>query len=242
MIIGENSPLRRLPLLNRKQTLFLDGIRYSIEMADLSYCRLRETLYNMSINCCNSLPNNHINTVSAVLDAWSIIDSVDRLRGLLYLAKFVKKDSLPIDDPLKQYMENVRLLRNSIQHIAQRIDMMISKNLTILGSLSWFTCTDSTEMRGVCCTLVAGTVIHNSEHPFVNPCGKNIELPVDLITLSASGYSVCFSELMNYIRIMVKDFEDQLSQKTSELPKAGADFLVCVHIRPSEEQKDKQQI
>lgn len=159
MIIDKNSPLRRLPLLNRKQTLFLDGIRYSIEMADLSYCRLRETLYKMSINCCSSLPNDHINTVSAVLDAWSIIDSIDRLRGLLYLAEFVKKDLLPNDDPLKQYMDDIRLLRNSIQHIAQRIDMMVSKNLTILGSLSWFTCIDSKEMTGVCCTLVAGTVI-----------------------------------------------------------------------------------
>ena len=42
MIIDEGSPFRRLPSeLDRRQALFLDGIRYSVEMADLAHTRLR---------------------------------------------------------------------------------------------------------------------------------------------------------------------------------------------------------
>lgn len=244
MIIDENSPLRRLPVLNREQTLFLDGIRYSIEMADLAYCRLKETLYEMSINCGNQLPNKHIhvNIVSSVLDAWSIIDSLDRLRGFLHCAEFVKKDSLPNDDPLKQNFNTVRNLRNSIQHIPGNVDKLISKNQTILGSLSWYTCLDSKEMKGLSCTFAAGTVLQNSALPFVNPAGKNIELPVDIITLSASGYSVCLSELMKYIKLMVMDIEKQLSQQTLGLPKAAADFIVCAHMRLIDEQKKNNKL
>jgi hypothetical protein len=49
MIIDDNSPLRRLPgELNRKQALFLDGIRYSVEIAYLSHTRLRQTLFELA--------------------------------------------------------------------------------------------------------------------------------------------------------------------------------------------------
>jgi hypothetical protein len=47
MIIDDGSPFMQLPAaLNRKQALFLDGIRYSVEMATLAHARLRRTLLN----------------------------------------------------------------------------------------------------------------------------------------------------------------------------------------------------
>lgn len=239
MIIDENSPLRRRPSINPEQTLFLDGICYSIEMADLAYCRLRNTLNSMSINCVNRLPSKHIYSVSAILDAWSIIDSLDRLRGFLHCAEFVKKDLLPVNDPLTQHFNTVRLLRNSIQHIPQNVNKLIgnNKNHTILGSLSWFIFTDFKKMEGMCCTFTAGTAIQNTKIPMLNPAGKNIESPLDLITLSTSKYSICFSELMKYIKLMAIDIEKQICQQTLGLPKAAADITICLHMRFTDEQK-----
>lgn len=46
MIINNDSPLRRLPPLDPKTTLILDGIRYSIEMADAAYSKLHKTIFN----------------------------------------------------------------------------------------------------------------------------------------------------------------------------------------------------
>ena len=49
MIVQANSPFRHLPVnLDSRQTLFLDGIRYSIEMIDIAYTRIRQTLYQLS--------------------------------------------------------------------------------------------------------------------------------------------------------------------------------------------------
>ncbi len=49
MMIREDSPLRRLPSgLDLKQTLFLDAIRYSVDMADIAHTRLRETLISLT--------------------------------------------------------------------------------------------------------------------------------------------------------------------------------------------------
>ena len=53
MIISENSPFRKLPLLDRKTSLFLDGIRYSIEMADLAYSRLYSVLCKKTFTVLN---------------------------------------------------------------------------------------------------------------------------------------------------------------------------------------------
>lgn len=79
MIIGDESPLRRLPgQLDRKQMLYLDGIRYSIEMADLAHLRLQQTLLDLA-NHSNDSDPVHLYFVAAVQDAWSIVDSVHRL-------------------------------------------------------------------------------------------------------------------------------------------------------------------
>ena len=43
MIIGKDSSFRRLPTaLSEEQKLFLDGIRYSVEMADIAHRSLKE--------------------------------------------------------------------------------------------------------------------------------------------------------------------------------------------------------
>jgi len=74
MIIGPDSPLRRLPTaLDRKQALFLDGIRFSVEMADLAYQRLRHTLLNFESSFDRSAAYSP--GVVAMIDAWVIIDN-----------------------------------------------------------------------------------------------------------------------------------------------------------------------
>ncbi|KJS82607.1 MAG: hypothetical protein JM58_14730 [Peptococcaceae bacterium BICA1-8] len=83
MIIGDDSPLRHLPsVLNPRQILLLDGIRYSVDMADIAYTRLFNSLTYVSINH-NSKEFDFSIFSHAFLDAWSVIDSVNRMRSLL---------------------------------------------------------------------------------------------------------------------------------------------------------------
>jgi len=52
MILGQDSRLRKMPIaLDRKIGFFLEGIRVSIEMIDLSYQRLQQAPQNLYFRC-----------------------------------------------------------------------------------------------------------------------------------------------------------------------------------------------
>ncbi len=56
--------------------LFLDGIRYSAEMADLAHARLQQTLYRLTTSGKEPEQDlDHSDVLSAVQDTWSIVDS-----------------------------------------------------------------------------------------------------------------------------------------------------------------------
>src|SRR6266481_4749827 len=83
MIIGLDSELRRIPAaLDPKQAFFVEGIRVCIEMIDFAHSRLQATLLKMDLQIdSNHTPSPEENT-SALLDAWSLIDSIHRLGDL----------------------------------------------------------------------------------------------------------------------------------------------------------------
>ena len=170
MFIDEISPFRRIPnQTNRKQMLFFDGIRYSVEMADLAHERLRETLYEIAQSPHAPEPNPH-DFASAVLDAWSIVDLVHRLRGLLEQAPGIQQKSPPLLSFMKKTAD-VEKLRNSVQHLNQQIHKIADLNIPVWGALSWAARLDP-ELKSIwTCTLVAGTFFERTE-PLVDPRGK----------------------------------------------------------------------
>ena len=89
-------------LSNLRRVLFKDGIEYSISMANLSYSRLRADLLALSQNDYSwrkenkeTLSKGQVNNykISALTNAWQIIDSVNRLRELLRQAPGIKHDT-----------------------------------------------------------------------------------------------------------------------------------------------------
>ena len=228
MIIGNDSPFRRIPTqTNRKQMLFFDGIRYSVEMADLAHNRLRETLYEIAQSPTVPEPNSH-DFAPAVLDAWSIIDLVHRLRGLLEQAPGVKQKSPALLSFMKKTVK-IEKLRNSVQHLNQQIHKIADLNIPVWGALSWVTMFDP-EVKSVwTCTLVAGTFFERSE-PLISPLGKKFHPPVDLITLQASNYSVCLSDAIRDVEPVVSCLEDYLREQFKDLPNVGRDLLLCGEI------------
>lgn len=228
MIIDDNSPFRRVPVeTNRKQMLFYDGITYSVEMADLAHDRLRETLYEIAQSPHDPESDPH-DFASAVLDAWSIVDLIHRLRGLIEQAPGIKQKSPPSLSFLKK-TAGVERLRNSVQHLNQQIHKIADLNIPVWGALSWVTLLDP-ECRSVwTCTLVAGTFFERSE-PLINPLGKRLYSPVDLITLEASNCSVSLSDAMRSVEQVVRSLEEHLREQFKDLPNTGRDVLICGQI------------
>jgi hypothetical protein len=236
MIINDDSPLRRLPSqLDRKQTLFFDAIRYSIEMADLAHRRLQPVLLEMTLDG-DKKESNHLNFVSAILDAWSVIDALHRLRGLLNQAPGVKQKS-PGLRIFFQKTAQVEHLRNSVQHLNHQIKTLVNKGLPVWGDLSWFTMRDPETRIGHICTLVAGTMFTSKGHPMVDPMGRTLALPIDLITLSASGYSMCISDAMRDVEKLAKGIEAQVQPQIADLPRPGGDTIICAEIQFGDEDR-----
>jgi hypothetical protein len=228
MIIDNKSPFRRVPIqTNRKQILFYDGIRYSVEMADLAHYRLRETLYAITQNPTNP-ESDYFDYASAILDAWSIVDLIHRLRGLLQQVPGLKQNLPALQLFMKKTVE-IENLRNAVQHLNQQIHKMVDLNLPVWGALSWAAVLNP-EFKSVwTCTLVAGTLFERRE-PLVIPLGKTLHHNVGLITLEASSRSVCLSAVMKDVEPMVRSLEEILSEQFKDQPHVGRDSLICAEI------------
>ena len=241
MIINNDSPLRRLPPLDPKTTLILDGIRYSIEMADAAYSKLHKTIFDKMCSKAEEISNTtkeqiksktkHVDNVSVFLDAWSVVDSVHRLRGLFKCAPFIVQDSGC--QQFYQDTNDIQLLRNIVQHLPGKINEITSQYFPILGVLSWFYVSDLENKIGLNCSLLAGTLFNNMRIDFVNPSNskRNLIYPLDLITLNAYKYSVCLTDIMMYVEKMTRIIENQMKEQFENLPAAGADLMLCAHLK-----------
>jgi len=118
-ILGDDSPLHRLPNgLPVKLVQMLDGIRYAVAMADLSYGRLAITLAS-AFSEDDTRPRSHSLAAAAFLDAWSMVDSINRLRILL--TNTIHPNTLPEVKVFLDETKRVREVRNAFQHAEERI-------------------------------------------------------------------------------------------------------------------------
>ena len=206
-MISKDSILRRLPpTLDRKQALYFDGIRHCGEIASLAYSRLKETLTEISLKEQEPESSGALFT-SAFLDAWSLVDVIDRFRAIWI--------SLPNSQPappskgapsFAEIAKPIRDLRNVADHMAQRADYVIAHKGTALGVLSWFTILKLEPLEGVICTIVLGTMQPGSA-PVVNPAGKQIEIPTGLVHLSAGEFTANLSDTLPEMETRIHELE-----------------------------------
>lgn len=180
MIIEANSPFNRLPsALNRKQALFLDGIRYCVEMADLAHSRLRWTLFTHTTtldeptdNQAEPLDNRAQAVPAAFQDAWSIVDSLQRLRGLLAQMPGIKQNAAELQ-LFRRQTDAFENLRNGVQHLNNHIDVLVAQNLPAWGVLSWVVVPeDPAGNRLLSSAMIAGTLFVVPRSPWSIRPGK----------------------------------------------------------------------
>lgn len=238
VIIDDNSPFRRLPQgLPRKQVLFFDGIRYSVEMVDLAYNRLRATAFEFSKNRDSEQAAPTLLFTSAMLDAWSIIDSTHRLRELLEkMPGFAKKNQNVDYRKFRESTSKVEDLRHAVQHLRGSINPLVEKNLPVWGVLSWwhfppFPGEDIPIASR--CHLAAGTIFPQNYPPFI--LGE-IEYtpPVDHFDLDAHGYRVSLTDVWTAVSRVTKMMEQAAETAFKNLPEgtptAGADIFFALEL------------
>lgn len=233
-MISRDSILRRLPSsLDQKQALFMDGIRHSGEIAGFAYNRLQSTLTRIATQELTPEKADELYT-SAFLDAWSLVDIIDRFRALWLLFPDSEMQPPPAGEKsFKEISRPVRSLRNVTDHLAQRVEYVLSHGGSALGSLSWFTITDLPAQKGVICAIVPGT-LRTRSHSAANPCGRRIEVPTGHIELSAGEYTANISEVLPHMEIRIRELESSLAgviaEHSLEESQAGADLLLKIEI------------
>lgn len=212
-MISANSILRSLPKgLDRKQALFFDGLRHAAEITGFAYSRLQS-------NCTTIATEKHrqedrADLYTAIfLDAWAIVDSIDRFRSLWQLLPIPgQQQTSAIGSSFASLTQPIRDLRNVADHLAQRADYVVAKQGTALGVISWVTCPDPIIKKAISCAIVPGT-LQSSTIQLPMPSNRTIELPSGFIHLRAGEHNACLSDALPHMRALISSIEYSLDKE-----------------------------
>jgi len=194
--------------LKRRQDLFLDGIEVSSRAGLTAYQRLWAEIIAYSQSCEES--SERVNTLRhlILLDAWSLVDVINRLRVLVDNTPGLKKNA-PVKSFLNTTQEVIKL-RNFVQHMESEVIEVAQTGFPIWGSLSWIWADIERPGKIAAILLIPGRLAVSAGHPIVNPAGKAINPPVDWVTLTAGGVSVNLSSVVVSLALFKDRYERAL--------------------------------
>jgi hypothetical protein len=126
-LIEKNSPLKCLPQsISLKEIMVFDGIRFTCEMIDSIYPVFLEKILEIT----QHKPDK--NLPSIFQDCWAIIDNAARVEKICRKLLWEKPEEILSD------FTNLRLFRNTYQHLEDRIDTTIDiTKMPLYGVISW---------------------------------------------------------------------------------------------------------
>ena len=214
MLIPEDSPLRLLPTdLSRRQVLYFDGIRYAAEMVNLAYNRLFAQL--MEIGATNRDVTT-LDIATAMLDAWSIVDSTNRFRDLVEQTPGLRKK--PWKHILLAHTSEVDDMRNDIQHMENNISNLADNGRQVWGYLRWAQMNNGS-YTGWWYAMTPGSVFRADQFMEVGPMNLPYGVPPGAIRLMAFGKDVYLGKCVTAIVTAVEAIVGEI--KNGEVPLIG---------------------
>lgn len=205
-----NSPLLNLPKnLHPTQVIILDGIRHAIEIADFAYQRLTKRLTELAVD----KPADADHT-QAFIDVWAIVDSIDRFRQILTQQKHFVLSPDPGAPTINEMFQPIRDLRNVADHLAQRIEYIVAKKGTALGSIGWFTCIDGKHFQ----LGILGPGSANDGRLFPAKMPEHFYPPTDAVVLRAGEYIGEISTAYRNMGHLLGYLEKLLYESFKEVP------------------------
>jgi len=130
MTIDDNSHFRFPPKkLKPEQVIVFNAITYSVDICEITFDRLKSELIKFSEN--PSSKNENYPKIFA--DVWTIISN-----ATIFLNLIVRHFDLEENEEHLSELKKAKKLRNSFQHIDERISEVLTLNdLPMYGSLSW---------------------------------------------------------------------------------------------------------
>src|SRR5262245_7334532 len=233
-MISNDSPLRRMPTdLPRRQILYFDALRLSAEMAGLAFERLHSLLMLMSRQ------GGTDQAVHALVDAYSIIDSVHRFRELLQTTPGIKHNV--VFELFIRQTRDVEKLRHVVQHLNREVDKIAQEGWAALGTLTWLGSSAAPGGPPTSWILQAGT-----SYPGQWTYGPTIHTQSSIptgeigdISLMAAGSTVNLTRLMDRLRSIIQRLEVQLEEFALDKERFGSDVLYAFALMPVQEGAQK---
>ena len=236
MLVEKDSPLRRVSVhTDPRVILFLDGIRYSIEIIDLSYNRLLKTLDIIS-----NPENTNIELteliVQATSDAWSIVDFAHRLRELVQQLPQLRKKEASVQLFIRN-TDELEELRNFVQHFRTEIDSFVSRSMRLWGVVSWSKINDETGLPESH-SIVPGTFYHKVWAPGCYFDSENNKF-VDNLVLHAGTARCNLENVYNRVKQFLLWYRDWFVSKFHGDDNHAADIHFSVSLKPIKEETEK---
>jgi hypothetical protein len=218
-----------------QKSLFIDGIHYSVLMTRLAHFRLCNDLLILSkdyyltkkgVNKPLSKKDSFTLTVSALSNAWQIIDSMNRLRQLLSKTPGLKQNSTELQLFYRRTAD-IEYFRNSIQHLNENIMQYVKNRIPSWGALNWVAKLDDSK-DFILFSLIPGEIFDRAT-PLTNPINKTIAIPIGLITLCLDK-EICISDLVEkYLRDVVNYLKASLHVNCLDIAQS---MLLAIELTP----------
>ena len=143
----------------KKLVFYLDGLRYSFQMANLVSRRIRETLDEIARNYPDNYTEEQI--TSGLLDAWTLIDICHRVRELVQQTPRLSQN-LPGIQIFLRGTGQVKNLRHYVQHLRSGIPNIPVQSNPLWGVLSWTPTNDKTAFFTIFSGNLVGGVYANT--------------------------------------------------------------------------------
>src|SRR5674476_686844 len=211
-----------------------DGVRYAIEMLDRSYSRLVAELEAAASNGTTE------ECPAIFLDAWSVVDSANRLRVLTSSFPNMKKNT-PAMRLLQRNLSQAEALRNSIQHLPGDIQGYADRGTPTWGVLHW-TRLDSDSNARVFMLVPGATRSMSGLGPIVSPSGRPFVYNPDHVTLTAFDAKADLSAIHRAVAGFLPSLEVSLMNAFSgQDERSGSDLLVTLQMHLDEVGSDGPQ-
>lgn len=234
------SPFRILPPdLPPEQRVWIDAVRGSCDILNLSYRQLCEGLAHVTKNPLDSMAVVPASTA----DAWSFVDAVNRLRILLNrVPRSFEFNSAAFPEGHRELknlrnaffavLNGVEAIRNEVQHLDEKIEKLASSGLPVWGYITWtYSEYDPIQAKPFIqkCVLRPGPVVTEAM-ALKNHVITKLELPVDYVELHAHGQTINLSQIRRFVESPVRFLERLLAARFGDRGKGGADVLIIADI------------
>lgn len=239
MIIKPNSFLRRPSTkIHPEQIIVINAIRYSVDICEMAFNRLEESLFEFQEKY-----NDSIYIALIFSDVWTIINN-----GAI-LKKIISNNfNIPNNDPIFGILNKLKGLRDTNQHLEERTIQVYNypELPPVYGTISWYSKKEKDDYEGILTTIYSGTIFRSISAEIENPAGK--ENPKTVNDIKFEGIerigkndfiksTVYINHIINDIVKIIKNFEEQFENQFKDIDTSerhASDLIVQLKIKEIE--------